>query len=46
VGITDVTFVRAEKIGYGPEARDASLAQAKLEISTLAGRERIEAVAA
>jgi FMN-dependent NADH-azoreductase len=46
VGITDVTFVRAEKIGYGPEARDASLAQAKLEISMLAGRERIEAVAA
>jgi FMN-dependent NADH-azoreductase len=37
VGITDVTFVRAEKIGYGPDARAAALAQAKLEIATLAG---------
>jgi FMN-dependent NADH-azoreductase len=37
VGITDVTFVRAEKIGYGPEARAASLAQAKLDIANVAG---------
>jgi FMN-dependent NADH-azoreductase len=37
MGLTDVTFVRAEKIGYGPEARDASLRQAKLEIAALAG---------
>jgi FMN-dependent NADH-azoreductase len=37
VGITDVTFVRAEKIGYGPEARAASLARAKLEIANIAG---------
>jgi len=36
VGITDVTFVRAEKIGYGPEARAAALAQAKTEIAALA----------
>jgi len=36
VGITDVTFVRAEKIGYGPEARNAALAQAKTQISALA----------
>lgn len=36
IGITDVTFVRAEKIGHGPEARDASLAQAKRDIAALA----------
>ena len=36
VGITDVTFVRAEKIGYGPEARAAALAQARTEIAALA----------
>ena len=28
MGLTDVTFVRAEKIGYGPEARDAAIAGA------------------
>jgi len=33
VGITDVTFVRAEKIGYGPEARTAALESAKTQIS-------------
>ena len=36
IGITDVTFVRAEKIGYGPEARAASLAQARVQIADLA----------
>jgi FMN-dependent NADH-azoreductase len=36
IGLTDVTFVRAEKIGYGPEARDASLRQAKRDIASLA----------
>jgi FMN-dependent NADH-azoreductase len=35
IGLTDVTFVRAEKIGYGPEARTASLKQAKLDIAAL-----------
>jgi FMN-dependent NADH-azoreductase len=25
IGLTDVRFVRAEKIGYGPEARAASI---------------------
>jgi len=39
VGITDVTFVHAEKIGYGPEARSAAITQAKLEIASLAGIE-------
>ena len=28
IGLTDVTFVRAEKIGYGPEARDEAIAAA------------------
>jgi FMN-dependent NADH-azoreductase len=28
IGLTDVTFVQAEKIGYGPEARSAAIAAA------------------
>ncbi len=35
IGITDVAFVHAEKIGYGPDARTAALAQAKARISAL-----------
>jgi FMN-dependent NADH-azoreductase len=31
-GITDVTFVHAEKIGYGPEARAAALTSARQKI--------------
>jgi FMN-dependent NADH-azoreductase len=37
IGITDVTFVHAEKIGYGPEARTASLEAAKARISEVVG---------
>ncbi len=36
VGITDVTFVRAEKIGFGPDARAAAIEQAKVQIRQLA----------
>ena len=36
VGLTDVTFVHAEKIGYGPDARSAALTQAKARIAVLA----------
>jgi FMN-dependent NADH-azoreductase len=36
VGITDVTFVHAEKIGYGPEARTTALKLAKARIAGLA----------
>jgi FMN-dependent NADH-azoreductase len=36
VGITDVTFVHAEKIGYGPDARIAALSQAKARIAAVA----------
>ncbi len=32
MGITDVSFVRAEKLGYGPEARDAAIAAAQSAI--------------
>lgn len=32
VGITDVTFVRAEKLAFGPEARDAAIAAARAHI--------------
>ena len=34
-GLTDVTFVHAEKIGYGPEARDAAIHGARMEIAGL-----------
>lgn len=37
LGITDVTFVRAEKLAFGPEARDASLAAAKTAIAAWVG---------
>src|SRR5262245_45742012 len=35
MGITDVTFVHAEKIGYGPEARSAALKEARARIASL-----------
>lgn len=38
IGITDVTFVHAEKIGYGPEAREMALTSAKVAISQAVGR--------
>jgi FMN-dependent NADH-azoreductase len=43
IGITDVTFVRAEKIGYGPEARTAALAAAKASIAEVVGGALIKA---
>ena len=33
IGVTDVTFIRAEKIGYGPQARDAAITGARAEIT-------------
>lgn len=36
VGITDVSFIHAEKIGFGPEARDAAIASAKSQIAQAA----------
>ena len=43
IGITDITFVRAEKIGYGPEARTASLEAAKARISEVVGTPLVKA---
>ena len=39
IGITDVTFVHAEKIGYGPEARAAAVAGARTRIAALAAEQ-------
>lgn len=36
IGITDVTFVHAERIGFGPEARAKSIADARTLIGSLA----------
>jgi FMN-dependent NADH-azoreductase len=36
IGLTDVIFVRAEKIGYGPDARDAAIAGARAQLTSLA----------
>ncbi len=36
IGITDVSFIRAEKIGFGPEARELAIAGAREEIALLA----------
>ncbi|MET3709594.1 FMN-dependent NADH-azoreductase [Sphingomonas trueperi] len=33
MGITDVTFIRAEKIGFGPGARDEAIADAREQIA-------------
>lgn len=35
MGLTDVAFVHAEKIGYGPEAREAAIEQARAQLSAL-----------
>jgi FMN-dependent NADH-azoreductase len=36
MGVTDVTFVRAEKLAFGPEAAEASLADASEQLHELA----------
>jgi FMN-dependent NADH-azoreductase len=35
MGVTDVTFIHAEKIGFGPEARDAAIARAAAAIRSM-----------
>lgn len=35
MGVTDVTFIHAEKIGFGAEAREAALTAAKVRIATV-----------
>ncbi|HEY0044986.1 MAG TPA: FMN-dependent NADH-azoreductase [Allosphingosinicella sp.] len=36
MGITDVTFVRAEKLAFGPEAAEAAMAEARAQLHELA----------
>jgi FMN-dependent NADH-azoreductase len=43
IGLTDVTFVHAEKIGYGPDAREAALKHAKARISELVSEPLVRA---
>ncbi|MCK5932698.1 MAG: FMN-dependent NADH-azoreductase [Fulvimarina manganoxydans] len=43
VGITDVTFILAEKLGLGPEAREISLQAATRQIELAIAHERAEA---
>ena len=38
IGITDVAFVHAENIGFGPEAREAAIAHAKSQIAIVAAQ--------
>jgi FMN-dependent NADH-azoreductase len=35
IGIADVTFIHAEKIGFGAQARDAAIATAKMKLTAL-----------
>ena len=39
IGITDVTFVRAEKLAFGPEAAEASIGAAAEQLRTLIGED-------
>ena len=45
IGLTDVTFVRAEKIGYGPEARAAAIAAATARAAARSRRPGLAAAA-
>ncbi|MBJ7403692.1 MAG: NAD(P)H-dependent oxidoreductase [Bradyrhizobium sp.] len=38
IGITDVAFIHAEKIGFGAEARDAGIAHARAQIAAAVAR--------
>jgi len=39
VGITDVTFVRAEKLAFGLEASTAAIAEASAQLAAIASEE-------
>src|SRR4029077_7970594 len=43
MGLADVAFIHAEKIGFGPDAREAALIGAKAKISVVSGRGFAEA---
>ena len=36
MGITDVTVIRAEKLAFGPEAREQAINDAKAELAKVA----------
>jgi len=36
IGLTDVTFIHAERVGFGPAAREAGLAAAKQALAEAA----------
>jgi FMN-dependent NADH-azoreductase len=36
IGVTDVTFIHAEKIGFGAHARETAIATAKIQLSAVA----------
>lgn len=36
IGVTDVTFIHAEKIGFGAQARDVAIGTAKMQLTALA----------
>jgi FMN-dependent NADH-azoreductase len=40
IGLTDVTFIRAEKLGFGPEARSAAIADATAALHDAAAVDR------
>ena len=43
IGLTDVTFIYAEKLGLGPQAREVALAAAKTKIAAVARQSPAEA---
>lgn len=43
-GMMDVTFIQAEKIGYGPEAREAAIVSARSKIAAIASKNTALAV--
>ncbi len=43
IGITDVTFVRAEKLGFGPEHREQALHSARFQIEEAVNRQVAQA---
>jgi FMN-dependent NADH-azoreductase len=43
IGITDVTFVRAEKLAFGPEARDQAIGAAQVQLKDAVAEAYLEA---
>jgi FMN-dependent NADH-azoreductase len=41
--VTDVTFIHAEKIGFGAQAREAAIATAKVQLTALARQSAVVA---